>query len=324
MNRKTVIVVAAVVLAVTLPYWTALPLLVEFVLAQAMFGAVAYVLEVMLIIVLIMAVIEGRIKIVIGAAAAGFLLGATPGLALMPMAVFLPIWLKATAPAIILGYLISQGHRAGRSFTIASLIMAAFILMLYFQGSQALTVEAEEARSSIEKMVTGSMTASGYNNEAINSLIDQLLLFVKLVMRLLPGMLIMSGVGQLFVGFLFTEWYYNRRDSYFPGFGSFIYWKIPEKLLYLMGVTLVIRLTVGGGMEMAADNIIFILFLCYSVCGLALIEHFLRRMRLPIVVRIVFYVGLIFMHIPGLMVTSAAGLFDSYFDFRKVKAHSLG
>jgi len=144
------------------------------------------------------------------------------------------------------------------------------------------------------------------------------------VIRLLPGLLFLSGAGQLFVALLFIDWYFTRRDSYFPGFGPFTYWKMPEKWLYLAGTVLIIRMVASGAVQIAADNAVFILAVIYAVCGLALIEHLLRRLRLPVLVRVVFYIGLTFMHIPGLVVTSVAGLFDSYFDFRKVRAHTLG
>jgi uncharacterized protein YybS (DUF2232 family) len=323
-NRRRIIIITAVLLSVTLPYWSALPLLVDFLPAQAMFGALAYLLEVLLMVVMVMAVVEGRIRLMVVAAVLGFILGAAPGLALIPLAIFLPFCLKAIVPAMIMGLLINRGWRAGKSFVAASLLMAVFVLMIFAQSGQGLSGQAEELYASIENMVAGPMAARGYDAEAINNLVDQLMFFMTLVTRLLPGMIIMSGVGQLFIAFLLTDWYYTRRDSYFPGFGPFIYWKIPEKLLYLLGVTLVIRLTIDGSMEIVADNVIFILFTSYAVCGLALIEHFLRRLRLPVLIRAVFYIGLGFMHIPGLMATSIAGLFDSYFDFRKVRAHTLG
>lgn len=324
MNRRRIIIFMAVLLTVTLPYWSALPLLVDFLPAQAMFGALAYFLEILLMVVMVMAVVEGQIRLMIIAAITGFILGAVPGLALIPMALFLPYFLKAIVPAVVMGLLINRGWRAGKSFIAASILMALFVLMIFAQTAQGLSGQAEGLYGSIENMVSGPMAARGYDAEAINTLVDQLMFFLKLVIRLLPGMIIMSGVGQLFIAFLLTDWYYTRRDSYFPGFGPFIYWKIPEKLLYLLGVMLIVRLTIDGGMEMAADNAIFIIFTCYAVCGLALIEHFLRRLRLPVLVRAVFYIGLGFMHIPGLIATSIAGLFDSYFDFRKVRAHTLG
>jgi len=323
-NRLTVKVVAAIALAVTMPYWTALPLLVDFVPGQAVLGAMVYIMELIFMALLIMAVIEGRIKLMVASTTIGFVLGAVPGPAPVPLAIFLPLWLKAVIPALALGLMINHGRRAWQSFAAAALLLAVFVLMIYFQGGQELAEQTGNMRESIEKMVTGPMTSSGYNAETINNMVDQLLFFMQLLVRLLPGLLILSGAGQLFVALLFTDWYYTRRDSYFPGFGPFTYWKMPEKLLYLAGAVLIIRLATGGGVQAAADNVVFILAVGYAACGLALIEHLLRRLRLPILVRVVFYIGLTFMHIPGLIVTSIAGLFDSYFDFRKVRAHTLG
>lgn len=323
-NRLSVKVVAAVVLAVTLPYWTALPLLVDFVPAQAVLGAMVYVLELVFMALLIMAVIEGRIRLMLVSVVIGFVFGAIPGPAPVPLAIFLPVWLKAVIPAMVLGLMINHGRRAWQSFFAAALLMAVFILMIYFQGGQQLAEQTGNLRESIEGVLIGPMTSSGYSAEAINNLVDQLFFFMQLVIRLLPGLLILSGAGQLFVALLCADWYYTRRDSYFPGFGPFTYWKMPEKLLYLLGMVLIIRLVFGGGIQVVTDNAVFILAIAYAVCGLALIEHLLRRLRLPVLIRVIFYVGLTFMHIPGLVVTSIAGLFDSYFDFRKVRAHTLG
>jgi len=323
-NWRKIIVALAVTLTVFLPYWSALPLVIGFLPAQAALGAIVYLLEVLLMIVLVMGVIDGRRKLLFGAAGLSLLLGIVPGLGVMPPSLYLPVWIKAVFPAMALGLLIDHGYGAGKSFIAASAILGAAMLLVYFQSSPALAEQSQAARANVENLVTGPMTASGYNQEAINTMVDQLVFFMRLVMRLLPGLLIMSGVGQLFLAFLLADWYFTRRDSYFPGFGPFIYWKIPEKLLYLLGAVLIIRLIAGGGAEMAADNAIFVLLVCYAVCGLSLIEHFLRRLRLPVLVRVIFYVGLTFMHIPGLIATSVAGLFDSYFDFRKVRAHTLG
>jgi uncharacterized protein YybS (DUF2232 family) len=298
--------------------------MIDFLPAQAILGAIVYLLEVVLMIALMVAVIENRVRLIVVAAATAFILGAMPGMAPLPLSAFLPLWLKALVPAAAMGYMINHGWRAGKSFAAAAVLMAVFIFMIFIQSSQALTGQTEGFRSSIENMVTGPMAASGYDTEAINTMVDQMLVFLKILTRLFPGLIIMSGIGQLFLAFLSAEWYYTRRDSYFPGFGRFIFWKMPEKLLYLLGAILIIRLTIGGGLELVADNAAVILFICYAVTGLALIEHYLRKLRLPVLVRIVFYIGLGFMHIPGLMATSIAGLFDSYFDFRKVRAHTLG
>ncbi|MDD4051784.1 MAG: DUF2232 domain-containing protein, partial [candidate division Zixibacteria bacterium] len=93
---------------------------------------------------------------------------------------------------------------------------------------------------------------------------------------------------------------------------------------YLLGLILGIRLTMHGPGLAVVDNVLLILALAYAVCGLALMEHLLRRLQMPRFVKIVFYVGLLLMQIPGLIIMALVGLFDSYFDFRRVRAHTLG
>ncbi len=300
-----------------------LPLLTGFFPVQAVFGFVVYMLEIVLMASLIMAIIDGGQRLILAAAALGLLIGVVPGIALLPTALFLPMWLKAVVPPIVLGMLISQGRKAGKAFGLAAVLMAIFLAVTYLQSGGGLVEQINHMNDSIEKMITGPM-GGGYSQEMANKLTDQLLYMTRILTRLLPGLIIMAGIGQLFVAFMITEWYYMRRDSYFPGFGPFIYWKVPEKVLYFLGAVLIARLAITGSAQIAADNIAFVLFVLYAVCGLALAEYALRRLRLPMIIRAVFYIGLGLMHIIGLIAASVAGLFDSYFDFRKVRAHTLG
>jgi len=95
-------------------------------------------------------------------------------------------------------------------------------------------------------------------------------------------------------------------------------------LFYLLGVVLLARLLFNEEVRLVADNLLFMLSFIYAVGGLSLIEHLLRKLKLPLLVKILFYFGLLLMQLPGLIVACLAGLFDSYFDFRRVRAHSLG
>jgi len=323
LNSRAIIAAVATVLAVGLQYWMALPLFTGFFPLQAMFGFITYMLEITLMASLIMAIVDGRLHLMLVAAALGFMIGVVPGMALVPTAVFLPMWLKAVVPSVLLGVFVAHGWKAGRAFAAAAVLMAVFLAVAYLQSGGGLVEQINHMNDSIEKMIAGP-AGSGYSREAANKLTDQVLYLSRILTRLLPGLIIMAGIGQLFVAFMITEWYYTRRDSYFPGFGPFIYWKVPEKVLYFLGVVLIARLTFDGDVRLAADNIVFVLLILYAVCGTALAEYALRRLRLPVIIRVVFYIGLGLMHIIGLIGASLAGVLDSYFDFRRVRAHTLG
>jgi uncharacterized protein YybS (DUF2232 family) len=274
---------------------------------------------------LIAMVVDGRLKLIAASAMIGFVVGVMPGTASMQAPVFIPLWLKAVIPAVILGVLINRGSKAGWSFAAAAGLIAVFVFIMYLQRSQVIIDFVNEINDSVEHLLTG--TAGGASDtKTINRFIDEAQFVTRVFVRLLPGMMILSGIMQLFIAFLAAEWYFTRRDGYFSGFGRFIYWKVPEKVLYFLGVVLIVRLSTGGAAEAAADNVAFVIMTAYSVCGLALIEFGLRKLRLSVAVRVLFYLGLgvLLIQVFGLIATAIAGMFDSYFDFRKVRARTIG
>lgn len=311
MNWDKLFIVSGITLAITISFWIVLP-------------AANYLMEIILAIALIVSIIDGYRKSIIAAVSLGFLIGIIPGVAPLPFDMFFPLWMKAVIPAVVLGILISRGWHAGRSFGVAVLLLSLVTLVIYSYGAEIIIEQIEIARQSLHQSLTATLQTYGYSEEVINDFKDTLGQTAFLIKHLLPGLLILSGFSQLFIAFIIIELYYTRRDSYFPGFGPFIFWKIPEKIIYSLGFVLIIRLTIEGVLKMAADNFIFILSFMYALCGLALIEYLLRRLQLPTFIKVVFYVGLFFMQLPGMIIASIAGLLDSYFDFRKVKAHSLG
>lgn len=311
MKLPAIVMSVGLALSVTIPLWLTVPI-------------ASYLLEVIMAVALTVMVIENRMVLVLAGAVVGLLISFIPNLAGLPMLFYLPLWLEAVLPPIFLGILISRGWSAGKSFFLASLLIALFTYVLYEQTSGLLVQQIEEIGKSAGQTVAATLTTRGYTPEVINEWLDALSNTTVLIERLLSGMLIMGNIVQLFIALLLVEVYYARRNSYFPGFGPFIYWKVPEKLFYLLGVVLLARLLFNEEVRLVADNLLFMLSFIYAVGGLSLIEHLLRKLKLPLLVKILFYFGLLLMQLPGLIVACLAGLFDSYFDFRRVRAHSLG
>ncbi len=298
-------------LGATLPWWLAVPV-------------VGYLLEIVLTVTLIMAALERQWWIPVGGAVLGLALGQLPSLGPLPMVVFLPLWLKAVVPAVILGIMVRDGRTAGRAYLAAAILATLAILLFFAEGGVYLRQAVDTLQKAMGGTLESGLKSRGYAPEAIVDAMDALASVAQLIKRLLPGMLVLSGLSQLLIAFLFVEWYYTRRDRFFPGFGPFIFWKMPERLLYILGIALALRLAAPGSVQVVVDNFLVILAVAYAVTGLAVIEHLLRRIQLPLAVKIIFYLGLLLMQLPGLIVSSLLGLFDSHFDFRKVRAHTLG
>jgi hypothetical protein len=306
-----VILAAGLLLLVVQPFWVLLP-------------GVSYVMEIMAIVVILATVVELRAILAVAAALSGLVIGVVMSSTLLPVNLFFPLWAKAVLPALTLGVLVARGRGAGIAFTAAAVIAGAAMLILYIQGAAAINHQLDLFRTSMERMLTVPLAAQGYSAETVNEMSDKLAVIFRVLARLMPAMLIMSAIGQLFIAFLIVDWYYTRRDTFFPGFGSFIYWKMPEIFLYLVAVAVVIRAMATPFWQQTADNLLFMMALVYAVAGLSLVENWLRRIRLPLFVKIIFYVGLVLMQAPGLVLMALIAVFDSYFDFRRVKAHTLG
>lgn len=311
MQSRTVIISSTALLTTLAAYWSLIP-------------GISFLLEIYLIWGIIVSVIERRHWLIIGASVTAIILGAIPGLAVIPMTFLLPNLIKIMLPAMAIGFLLNRGMRAATVFWIAVSCTAFVMIVIYLQTADLLSELIDVAHQQSIPWFKSTLASAGYSTEVMESTIDSLSRAKSTLLHLLPGLLILTGIGQVFVSMILVEWYFTRRDSYFPGFGRFIYWKMPEKLLYFWVAAILIRLIWDGPAQMVADNALLIFVSFYSVTGLSLIDYGLRKLRLPKLIRIVFYVGLFLMQVPGLIAAAAAGLFDSYFDFRKVRAHSLG
>jgi len=53
-------------------------------------------------------------------------------------------------------------------------------------------------------------------------------------------------------------------------------------------------------------------------------EYYLKKIRLSLFLKVLFYIGIVFLQLPGLLLAALIGIFDSYFDFRKVRARIIG
>ena len=311
MSIRKIIVPLGIVMGAGLSYWLMIP-------------GLNFLLAIVFAVVMIMLVIERQHAVALAAVISGGIIGLIPGLALTPVSIFVPNWLQLVIPPIAMAWLLNRGFGAGRSFTIAGLCLAVACIMLYQQHSTIFMQVIDQMHSSVTGMINGLMSSKGVDQATMDATADHITQSFFYIKWLMPGILVAFGLTQLFIAFILVEKFYTRRDSYFPGLGPYIYWKIPEKLLYSLALALAVRLVLHGFWQQAADNVLFVLVLLYAVGGLSLIEYMLRKLQLPVYLKIVVYLALVVFQIPGLIMATMIGVFDSYFDYRKVRAHTLG
>ncbi len=226
-------------------------------------------------------------------------------------------WARVVIPAMLFGILISEGVNSGRAFMLATLTVAAVALALFLAERQLIFAGFDQA----EKWIQSGLGTTAQNNQKID---EMFLSGLSILKRLLPAVLALSFIFQLFLGWLAVLIYMREIEEFMPPLQQFYFWKMPEYVIFGTGVFFMARLLGPELVKITADNLIFFIGFFYAVCGFSLFEFYLKKLRLSLFLRILFYIGILLLHIPGLILAALVGLFDSYFDFRKVRAKIIG
>ncbi len=250
------------------------------------------------------------------------LIGAVGSLALMIglfgfHAFLVASWAKTVVPAVLFGSLMSEGIRTRHAFTVAVIAAALASLAIFLTEKELIYSVFDQARN----WVHSGAADLPQNGKKIDTLMLQAISFLK---RTTPSLLAMSAVMQFFIGWIGVMVYMEYVGLFMQPMQGFYYWKMPEYYIYGLGVLLLARLIGPEIIRIIADNFILFLGLFYAVCGFAVFEYYLKKLRLSLFLRILFYIGIILLQIPGLVFAALVGVFDSYFDFRKVRAKIIG
>jgi len=95
---------------------------------------------------------------------------------------------------------------------------------------------------------------------------------------------------------------------------------MPYNYIYIVGIMILLRLVGTEQLKVLADNVILFMGFFYALFGFSVFEYYLKKIKLSLFLRIVFYIAFL----PGVVFAVLMGLFDSYFDFRKVRAKIIG
>lgn len=229
-------------------------------------------------------------------------------------------WAVATVPGAVLGRAIAFGATPRRAFFAGMTLSLLFSLLFFYLIREPFNESMDTFSGWMLSMVGSLDTSDVFKAE----LADSFRSLFSLTKRLAPAFMALHGVALLFIGWLILKMIMDMMRKFHPGLGSFIYWKMPQVFLYIAGLFLLARLIGPDILKVIADNALLFLGFFYAMFGFAVIEFFLKKVRLSLILKVLFYLGFVFLQLPGLMMAAMIGLFDSYFDFRKVRARMIG
>lgn len=303
-SELPLMIFSTILLLVNLPLWRFMPVLAYFTQFGAVFSAIYLMYERKYILLTVAGIGSLGLTAIFGGITASMLL----------------LFSITVIPGIILAGLVSNGGSPTKSFSWASLALIVLTSLLVIVWYKDAVMFLTELQNMTLAMAKNSMAEGPLLDRAR----DQFTSLFTYMKAIIPVSMVLMGFVYLLVGWLgLMVWFeYNKR--FMPSFGKFIYWKMPAFYVYLFGVCLLIRLFSSGMILEIADNAIIFFILLYSIFGLALIEYFLKKLKLSLFLKVIFYIGIMLSFVPGLILAALAGFFDSYFDFRKVRARIIG
>lgn len=226
-------------------------------------------------------------------------------------------WLSVLGTSMLVGQQLKTVTSSFRVYVIGLIVLTALTLIAWYPTWQEVHALGDAAGDEMVKEFVIGLQGQGYTPEQVEQYKDTYKLLVKLSVWLTPASTVISAIVQFSLGFLWLTW---RLGQTIPALGKvqrFTHWKVPFGLTPVTGVAILVRLVGNDAMHLVADNTLLVLAVFYAICGLSFMEYTLHRVRVSIVIRILFYLLLFLTQIAGLLVMVLIGFIDSFMDWRK-------
>jgi uncharacterized protein YybS (DUF2232 family) len=143
------------------------------------------------------------------------------------------------------------------------------------------------------------------------------------LLRLFPGMMVIGAALVAWANFLLVRVLLARTGIHPEEWTSLRKWRSPEQLVWLLilaGFSVFLPL---GGFKTLGQNVLLVLGLVYFFQGMAILAYWLNAKGAPAFVRVFLYT-IIALQIYLAIMIAVVGLFDLWFDFRKLKTAPSG
>jgi uncharacterized protein YybS (DUF2232 family) len=158
----------------------------------------------------------------------------------------------------------------------------------------------------------------GVPQEQLNFLEDSMAVIEKVLVGVMPAMLIASTLMVVWVNLLSARKLFELRGLVFPDYGPLDRWKAPEVLVWAVIVSGVMLLVPSLAVKTIGLNGLLVMMVIYFFQGMAIVAFFINKKKAPRLVRVVLY-GLIALQQLVMLAVIGVGLFDTWFNFRKLE-----
>ncbi len=143
------------------------------------------------------------------------------------------------------------------------------------------------------------------------------------LVRLLPSLAIMSTLLVVWANLLLARPLLAARRLPFPAYGPLNRWRSPEHLVWGIIACGVMVAFAGGALKLLGLNGLLVLLVVYFFQGIAIVAFFFEKKGFPRLLRVFIY-SLVAVQQMLVLLVIALGLFDTWFNFRKLGSQDPG
>jgi uncharacterized protein YybS (DUF2232 family) len=137
------------------------------------------------------------------------------------------------------------------------------------------------------------------------------------VFTIAPGIFLISYIMMIYMNLIIIKRILLKKGIVISTIENLNLWKSPEFLVYGLILVSVLSFFASGVIRGVAVNLIVILLMIYCFQGIAVVSFFFQKKKVSPVFRFILYLLIVMMpHI--LLLVVGCGLFDNWFNFRKL------
>lgn len=236
---------------------------------------------------------------------------------------FLITWVMILLAGSVTGYMAHEGYRPLKIYLTGLAIILLFTLVLYLPYWPGMMKMMADTTVKMVADFRKTLLAGGFERSLVEDSAFNMQKMLDILTRLIPASMIMGVIVQYSIGFLMFFARITELDTDRDKPVPFYFWKMPFGFIPVVIVAILLRLTGGDTLKLAADNILLILAVYYCLTGLALGEYFINRFKISMTVRILYYILLILSNLYGFLMMALLGFIDSFKDWRKAPAGNM-
>ena len=153
--------------------------------------------------------------------------------------------------------------------------------------------------------------------EDINFIKNNKRTIIKGFIHIFPSLVLIFSVLTIWINLLIGKNYLNRAGVKDPAFMSLASWKIPEKMIWIFITSGALLFIPESSINFFSFNVFLVVCFLYLLQGLAIVSFLFQIKNVPAFFRYFFYFLIAVQQILMIPVI-AIGLFDMWFDFRKL------